>query len=227
MSNSIEQAIKDAQQAAAAQVIENVPAPITPAPVTQVVTPGAPLSFSAMASGNGLSVDHWLKVNEFGLMSLGKDNRMIKQIFARLDLSQVRYCYQIKYGQPVKYKKTYDRVVSTEQKAWHTEVENATRIDPKAYEYRSADVPFTLIEPAKAVDGAVVATAGQKIGKSLSATEFKPYTEFVQALYAAGYETQGQDPSGVYDVVLTCEGRVEPGKKYGILRISDPKPVSN
>lgn len=186
---------------------------------------GSPLSFLDLTGGQIIAIDHWLKVNEFGLLSLGKGDGMVRSIAATLAMIEVRYCYQIKFGHPVKYRKTYDRTWSTEQRPWDAEVEEAIRIDPKAYEYRSADLPFTLLEDVVSLDGEVLATAGQRIGKTLSATEFKPFSRFVQGLYQAGHEPEGCNPVGTYWVMLTCEGRKGPGTRYGVLIVSDPRPV--
>ncbi len=179
-----------------------------------------PLSFLDLSNGQVLAIDHWLKVNEFGLMSLGKSDGMVKAINAVLAMSEVRFCYQIKFGHPVRYLKTYDRIWSTEQKPWADEVAEAVSVDPRAYEYRSAEVPFALTEDAVSMDGEVLATAGQRIGKTLSATEFKPFSLFVQGLYRAGLEREGCNPTGSYPVQLSCEGRKGPGTKYGVLIVS-------
>ena len=96
----------------------------------------------------------------------------------------------------------------------------AIRIDPRAYEYRSAEVPFALADDVASMDGEILATAGQRIGKTLSATEFKPFSLFVQSLYRAGLEQEGCNPVGRYPVQLTCEGRKGPGTKYGVLIVS-------
>jgi hypothetical protein len=103
--------------------------------------------------------------------------------------------------------KPYDRIWSTEQKPWADEVADAVRLDLWAYEYRSAEVPFGLTEDVVSMDGEILATAGQRIGKTLSATEFKPFSLFVQGLYRTGLEREGCNPVGSYPVQLTCEGR--------------------
>jgi hypothetical protein len=54
------------------------------------------------------------------------------------------------------------------------------------------------------MDGEVLAAAGQRIGKTLSATAFKPFSVFVQSLYRTGLEQEGCNPVGRYPVQLTC-----------------------
>ncbi len=100
-------------------------------------------------------------------------------------------------------------------------------LDPRAYEYRSAEVLFMLADDVVSMDGEVLDTAGQRIGKTLSATEFKPFSLFVQSLYRAGLKEEWCNPAGRYPVQLTCEGRRGPGTKYGVLIVSLVEQMNN
>ena len=101
--------------------------------------------------------------------------------------------YAVKYGNPAIYDKTYDRVLSSKGGSWMDAMEKATRIDPNAREYRSADIPMVLTDDVTVADGKgkdlkVLAGAGQTLGYSLSTTNWAAWAKFFREVSLAGLD---------------------------------------
>lgn len=149
---------------------------------------GAPLGVDDMLGGS-LNVDAWLKVNEFGLL-IGSDNTIHESIDVILDLSEIAYCYSVRYGNPAVYEKTYDRVTNARGGSWFDTLQKAQRIDPKAGEFRSADIPFTVVGDIKNKKGEVVLEDGKLLGHSISMTGWKGFQKFIREIAGKGWSIQ-------------------------------------
>lgn len=209
--STIDDAIAKAKQNAANSV------PSTQVEGTAVSTPrAAPLGLDDMLAG-GITVDAWIKVSEYGLQ-VGTDKTLFETLPVKLDLSDVAYCYSVRFGNPAQYDKTYDRYTSVKGKAWPTVLAEAQRIDDKASEFRSADLPFVLRSAITNKKGEEILPAGATIGHSLSITGWKSFQDFVKAL-----TNQGLDPrSAVVDLDLGFEVRTNSKGTWGILKFDNP-----
>lgn len=211
MTDSIAAAIAQAQGAAAnlaasqALATQSTAGTAVAAPVA---APGTPLGLDDML-GNGVSVDHWLKVTPFGL-TVGDKTKPMDQIEVYLDMSEIAYSYQIKYqlnGSAV-YHRTYDRAVDTQGNPWMQTLQKAQQIDPKAYEYRSAEIPVTTAANIVSKDGKTnAAEAGERLGLTLSTTGWKVFEKFVKELNRKGIDPQ----SSVLKLTLGYETKQKQG----------------
>ena len=172
MSDAINDAIAAAQAAAASAVPAGATVPATQTQAALPATPqarGVPVTMDDLMVGS-MQVDEWLKVKEFGLL-IGTDATLITgTINVTIDFAAVQPNYSIKYGNPAQYAKTYDRVTSAKGGTWAQAVQMAQMADPKAREYRSADLPMTLTADV-VVNGKTVCEAGKKL-----ATRCRPPT---------------------------------------------------
>ena len=216
MSDAINDAIAAARAAAAA-----VPAGVLAttananAAVPAMVTPAAPLSLDSMMAG-GLMVDAWLKVNAFG-MFVGASKHPFQSIELELDMAQIAYNYAIKYGNPATYSKSYDHVTCAQGGSWADAVMRAQRVDPKAQEYRSADLPFKVLEDLKDAKGEVLIEAGKMLGHGLATTGWRSFSEFVRRL-----KTDGVNPnSALIKVKLGYEPMKNAKGEWGVPKFLD------
>lgn len=226
MSTAIEQAIA-AAQAAAAQVpaqshqamtggAATPPATYSSAPVQ----PGAPLSFDDLAVGS-LDVNGWLKVTEFGLL-IGEDKTPFEEISVIIPMDEVAYCRAIRYGDPAKYDRSYDGVTNVRGGSWMDTILRAQKIDPKASEFRSADIPFIIYEELKNKKGEVLAKPEDRLGHSLSVTGWKSFQTFVKGCQRAGMDIK----SGMIKCTLTYEVKKNAKGEWGILAFKDAQELN-
>ncbi len=209
--------IQDAIDAAKKTAGETLPS--TQNQNTAVSTPvsrGAPLALDDMLGGT-ISVDAWIKVSEFGLQ-IGTDRTLFESLPVTLDMSAIAYNYQVRYGNPVTYIKSYDRQVDSRGGSWVQAIAKAQKIDQKASEYRSADIPFVLREDIKSKDGkTVIITKGSTVGHSLSITGWKSFGEFVNKL-----KKDGIDPNNaVVDLDLSFTVRTNSSGTWGVLAFTN------
>lgn len=207
MNTSIQDAINQAQAAASNFVPAVAQSGGVPA---QAPVKAAPLSVDDMMTGS-MAVDGWLKVNYYGLF-VGGDKTPFTKLKLRLKLSDVAYNYAIKFGNPAQYLKTYDRVNCSTGGSWADAQARASRIDPKASEYRSADLPFVLTEDIKGANG-VILEAGKTLGHALSTTGWTAFSSLIKKLRDDGIDvnTAVVDLEVGYDPKKTVKG------EWGIL----------
>ncbi|MES0134552.1 hypothetical protein NKJ88_06250 [Mesorhizobium sp. M0016] len=141
--------------------------------------------------GGSINVDAWLKVNEYGLQ-IGADTTLFETVDAILDLSEISYCYSVRYGNPATYEKTYDRLTNARGGgSWFDTLAKAQRIDPKAGEFRSADIPFTVVGDYKNKKGDVLIEDGKTLGHSISMTGWKGFQKFIRDIAGKGIDIRG------------------------------------
>lgn len=187
-----------------------------PVPVT--VHDTAPLlTLDQMVVGN-IHVDGWLKVNAYGLF-IDSNRTPFQTLELGLPMNEVGYNYSIKFGNPVTYLKTYDRITCATGGSWAEAQVRAQSVDPRAREYRSADLPFVVLSDIMLPDGTILIIAGKRLGHSLSTTGWKGFAAFTRNLrdqnidpatsfvrVKLGYESQ-KNASGAWGVVKFLEAR--------------------
>lgn len=142
-------------------------------------------------SGLGASVDVWLKVDEFGL-SFADDKKKFERVKGHILMDEgtgFMPKMSIKWGDPVNYASTYDGVTSDKGTPWMPVVEQATRLDPRAKPYSSADILFILDEVLDLKNGTKL-EKGTKVGITLSMSNWRDFEEFYKAVIAAGKNGQ-------------------------------------
>lgn len=184
-------AIKAAQEAAAniveAEVVsETLPATRSgeAAPVVNYSKP----SMETMGQANGISqtVDFWLKVDEFGL-SIDSDRKKHDEIFVLIDMVEDEGYFvkeSIKWGDPANYASRYNGAMADNGQPWSEVVARATRIDPRAKVFPSADIILVVDQDIVLKDSTVV--AGSKMGLGLSMSNWRNWTTFYKEVSQAG-----------------------------------------
>ncbi len=185
------------------------------APVSQtstaVVTPGRPLGYDDLATGS-ISVDQWLSVKEHGLILTTERLLVGGDILVDINLSAVAHCRAIKFGSnPVTYLKSYDGATCATGGSWQGAIERAQRVDPKARDYPSADIPMTVVKAVMDVSGKKeLAAAGSTLGHTLATTNWAHWKSFMEGCRAAGV-------SGVVRVQLGVERKSKNGNNWGLI----------
>lgn len=219
MTNNIDAAINQAAAAAA-----NIPQeaagdnlPATASAAGTAVTVGKPMGLDDAMAG-AVVVDEWLKVSELGLQISNK-KPVLEEIRVRIDMSDVNFSEVVKYGNPATYRKTYDRVMTTDGATWPQALSEARAVDPKARPYKSADINLELVDDVQLKDE--VCSAGTVLGHSFSTTGFKSFAKLVKQMDKAG-----DDPTT--DTIEVTVGYIEQssnGNTWGILDFRDYKVV--
>lgn len=223
--NTIDAAIQQAQQAAAgvsreANANMGLPATTTVGG-TAVGAPlqkGPPLGFDDLSQGT-LNVVGWLKVNEYGI-TVGGDKTLFEELEVAIPLNEIAYCYQVRFGNPAQYRKTFDRITESRTgQSWAEAVAQAQRLDPKAYEYRSADVPFYALKDIVAKDKKVLVKAGEAVGHTLAVTGWKSFATFIKNLQSNGIDIN----SAIVKVKLGFQAMKNDKGEWGVLTYSNPE----
>lgn len=158
-------------------------------PAAPAATP-ARMTASSFLQNARVSVDAFLKVNEFGL-SVGTERELINDFDAEIKLSEVQFCQQIRFGNPVQYYKTYDGVTCTDStgRSWLEAQALAKRTDPskKTDPFMTADLVIRPVEDVKGQKtGKVMAEAGTVLGHTPSYTGVEELSKLLKAVAAAG-----------------------------------------
>lgn len=224
---SIDEAIalakKQAETAAA-----NLPAEVSGVSETQMthytpVSTAAPLDADDMLAGD-LGVKTYFKFSEHGI-TVGNDKKLYDAIDVTVDMSEVQYCFAVKFGNPARYEQTLNRQVSLKGLPWVSVLEQAKKIDPKCTgEYRSANIPFVVNEELKSKDGKeVLVEEGDRVGYSLATTAWGVWSQFLKALQKRGIDHK----RGVVRFTLGCDATTRNGNTWGLLSIKDIQEVKD
>jgi hypothetical protein len=221
MANAIDDAINKAKEAAGRAPSEaNLPSTGVNTSVGTPAQRGTPLGLDDMLSG-AISVDAWLKVGEFGL-TIGTDRTLFDSIPVVIDMSEIAYCYSVRYGNPAQYAKTYDRVTDVKGGSWIATLQRAQAIDEKASEFRSADIPFHVQIDLKSKDGkTTILEKGKTLGHSLSITGWKSFAEFTKKLAELGIDAYRGEVA--VDLGFTVQSNNK--GTWGILAFNNPRAV--
>lgn len=225
--DSIQQAIREAQNAAANISQEanggaaNLPAMGgTGTAVGAPMQKGAPLGFDDLAQGS-LNVVSWLKVNEYGI-TIGGDKTLFDGLDVAIPLNEIAYCFQVRFGNPAQYRKTYDRITESRTgQSWAEAVASAQKVDPRAYEYRSADVPFYALDDITGKGGKVLVKRGEAVGHTLAVTGWKTFASFIKGLQTAGVDIN----NAIVKVRLGFEPMKNDKGEWGVLTYSNPEVI--
>ena len=221
--NNIDAAIAQASQAAANIPAQNAAAqgqvPATVSQTATAVVPGQRMGLDDAMAG-AVVVDDWLKVSEHGLQ-IGNKKPILEEIKVRIDMSPngVSYTEAVKYGNPATYRKTHDRVITTDGATWAEALSQARAVDPRARPYKSADIQLELVDDIKLKDETL--PAGTVLGHGFSTTGFKSWAKLVKQM-----TKDGADPS--MDTIEVTVGYLEQtsnGNTWGILDFRDYKVV--
>lgn len=155
----------------------------------------APMSMDDLMA-SGMAVDGYIKV-KYGLgISIGDDKSYFPELIVGIDMNGVAACEAIKSGNPATYDKTYDGVTNSKGGSWADTIVKHQKVDTRARPYRSADIPFTVLEDilgtSKTSKGQTLATVGQTLGVSLSTTNWKNWASFYSALRAQSPDVSSQ-----------------------------------
>jgi hypothetical protein len=224
------QTIADAIQAAK-QAAADLPASAAPAvhsaggnAVSAYVEPAGNLGLDDML-GNGVAVDHWLKLSSDGI-KVGDKTKPLDFIKVFLDMSEIAYSYQIKYqlNGSAKYHRTYNRQTESTGGSWAECIRQAQQIDPKAYEYRSAEIPLIAAEDiASKVAGELAAKAGERLGLTLSTTGWKPFQDFVNHV---AKKLSADPKTAIIALTLGYEAKTKAGvNPWGVPKFIDAEEV--
>ena len=203
MSTSINDAIAQAEAAANAAAPANLPATQAATTGTAVAVPGKRLSTDQRIDA-GFNVT-FLSFTDLGTMTLGKEKKQFEKLHLMLDLSQIEAGWGFRVGNPVRYVRTNDGVMTDDGKNFEDELTAAKRIEPKLKVYNAWRIPFTLLTAV--ADHA----AGEMIGFTTNWSSFKEFQPFFDKLV----EKFGKDAS--VELNLTCRvAKNGAGNEYGV-----------
>ncbi|MGH6955626.1 MAG: hypothetical protein ACREEW_03055, partial [Caulobacteraceae bacterium] len=110
---SVQNALAEARAAAA----QAAPAPPVVAAATAVaVTGGRPVSMREMLAESTVPVDAYLKIKESGFLIGDDPKSTFDDIRVHFKFSDAKPFYGIRYGNPARYEKSYDRIVNARTK---------------------------------------------------------------------------------------------------------------
>lgn len=176
-----------------------------------------------MVAEAGIRPDYFLKVNEFGLL-IGKDTKnLLEEVEVEFRLSAPKPYYSVRFGNPAKYLKSYDRVVETRsKKPWSQCIAEAMAADPRCTgDYASLDLLMTSTTAIKSRDEKVVlCEAGQTLGWACSITNWALWAAFIEPYYKLmddGYIS----PDALVRGKLVHTPRSSNGNNWGLIDFKD------
>ncbi len=169
--------------------------------------------FQNNAAGN---VGTYLKVSEHGL-TFGKEaKKLVDKFSATIDLSKVKYCQQVRFGNPAQYYKTLDGVTTQGTgKPWTVTLQQAKQIDSgrSSDPYATAEIVMVTSAPVKSVKNEDVVEAGTVVGYTPPYTGADAFNQLIKDVEAAGI-----DPDrGVVDVEVGYIDQHRNGNNWGIV----------
>lgn len=205
---SIQENLAAAKAQAEAAVPATTNANSTPAPV------GRRMGATDFMNTARTQVDAYLKVGQYG-MSIGKDSGLVESFKATIDLSTVKYCQQVRFGNPPQYFKTFDgvKVADGSGRAWSDILAQAKMVDSRKSSdpYPTAEIIMVATEEVKDNKGKVVATPGTTISYTPPYTGGDPLSKFL-----ADVENDGGDVnSSTVSVVVGYEAKSRNSNNWG------------
>lgn len=212
MTDAVDRAVSEAESKATESQDQQAQVPARASTTSKApAKPGKPLSMRQIAN-RGLMPDHWLKVSEFGLTVGNNRKPLLDELTVEIDMKKVAPCLVVKFGaQPPTYLKSYDGVTCVQGGTWQDALERAQSVDPRASDYRSADIPMKLLEDV-GEGKAKIASNGETLGYSVSTTGFAKWEDFWNKLAEQGLE------ESVVKVKLSWEERKNSaGNVWGVV----------
>jgi len=198
----INNAIALAEQSAQAATSTPPPA-VVPVTGTAVAVPGKRLTTDQRIDA-GFRVT-FVSFSDLGTMTLGKEKKQFEKLHLMLELSQVEAGWGFRLGDPVRYIRTSDGVLTDDGRVFEDELATAKKIDPKLKVYNSWRIPFTLLTAVP--DHA----QGEMLGFTTNWSSFKEFQPFFDKLV----EKFGKDAS--VELNLTCRvAKNSKGDEYGV-----------
>lgn len=162
--------------------------------------PARPISLGEALSEGGMQVKEWLNVTNEAGFSVGKGDKLNWvpdeiEVEFRLDSVLAKRSIRYNVGSSTKFLHTVDRVTEMRsRRPWAQCIDEAQRLDPKCKgDYATADIPFVAVEDIVSTKGAqkgkVVVAKGERLGLTLSVTNWYPFRDFIKPfddLRAAG-----------------------------------------
>lgn len=181
--NALNEALAQAKAAAANTAVAPVEGGGNVVAMSAPVQPGRAISMREMVAESGMSVDHYMKVDKPGF-TIGKDTTTyLKEIEVEFRLDAAKPFYGVRYGNPAKYLRSYDRMTESRTKRpWADVVAEAGRQDPRCTgDYRAVDIPFVAVNTITASDGkTTLAEKGDTLGWTSSVTNWKRWQAFIE-----------------------------------------------
>lgn len=149
--------------------------------VSMPVSPGRAVSMREMVAESGMGVKTYLKVDKPGF-TIGSDTSVYhKEIEVEFRLSEAKAFYGVRFGNPAKYLRSFDRLVETRSKRpWADVVAEAQRLDPRCRgDYRGVDIPFAVMRDIADASGKVLIETGEKLGFTSSITNWQDWVNFI------------------------------------------------
>lgn len=154
----------------------------------QPVQPGRAVSMREMLAESSMSVKAYLKAEKAGFL-IGTDTaNYVKEIAVEFRFGDAKPFYGLRYGDPAKYERSLDRIVNVKNKRpWADCIAEAQRLDARCRgDYASVDVPFTVLEDIKSLDGKITlfeAKDDDRLGWTASVTNWKDFAAFAKPFY--------------------------------------------
>lgn len=185
--DAINAALATARAAAAqaAPATAQVPAVANASAPTAVAQAGPPVSMRQMVTEAGIRPDAYLKVTPFGF-NVGKDTKTVfDELPVEFRITQAKPFYGLRYGNPAKYLKSYDRKVeSKSRRDWATVTAEASAADPRCTgDYPALDLLMTATADIKAKDGSILLEKGKTLGWTSSITNWTEWASFIEPIY--------------------------------------------
>lgn len=185
MTNAVQDlnAVLEQAKAAAAQAVAQAP---TTTAVSTAVAPARPVSMLEMLAEGGMSVKAYLKVDKPGFTVGSDTSNYIKELEVEFRIRDAKPFYGIRYGNPAKYLRSFDRVTETRtRRPWSDALTEAQRLDPKCKgDYRAVELPFVYLgAKALAAGGDKTVEKGETLGWTSSITNWKVWEEFIMPYF--------------------------------------------
>ena len=146
------------------------------------VQPGRPVKLGEMLAQTGMQVKAYMKVDKAGFYIGADTTTPIDTIEVEFEMDSIQPYFGVRYGNPAKYLKSFDRMVESRTKrSWADTINEAMKLDTKCKgDYPSADIPLKVLADVKNKKGDVLIAAGELLGLSLSITNFKDFAAFIK-----------------------------------------------
>jgi hypothetical protein len=167
---------------------------------------------------NGRSnAEQYLKVSQHG-MTIGSDTKKLIESFnATIDLSKLRFCNQVRFGNPPQYRKTYDgrKTADGSGQPWSDTLALAKSVDSSRASdpYDTAEMLIVVAADVKSVKGEDSVKAGTKLGYTPPYTGAPQIGLLLDAVTAAG----GDVNTSIAKVKVGYEAIARNGNNWGIV----------
>lgn len=213
MTTAVQQAIAQAQ-AAAQNIVPATANTNAPAPAMQGHTP------SVADFANIAAVDTWLKIKEDGV-KIGDDPQLHEKLVFEIDFSEINAFWSASGGNPVRYEKSSDRVLSESGKPWSEAIRDLSQYAGRnVRDFLSATLPLRVINDIKGKTG--VTEAGTVVGYTLAYTGAQEFAKLQKHMLKNGWSVT----EGLYEITIgAIQGKNTGNNTYGKIQFLDIKPV--